>query len=106
MFGSMKNVLDHDWYSKADNHIIKLSSEKNETKWKIFSIYRIKTTNDYLQTSFNNNNEFQSFLDLTSKRSTYKFDVNLKTTDKILTLSTCYNETEKVVLHAKLILDT
>ena len=106
MFGSMKNVLSHNWYSKKDNHIIKIYSEKKEIKWEVFSVYRIKTTDDYLQTSFNNVGEFQSFLDLTKKRSIYNFNIRPDENDKILTLSTCYNETEKVVLHAKLISGT
>ena len=36
-------------------------------------------------------------------RSEYKFDVSLNEEDKILTLSTCYKENDRVVLHAKLI---
>ena len=36
-------------------------------------------------------------------RSEYKFNVLLNKEDKILTLSTCYNDNERVVLHAKLI---
>ena len=103
MFGSMKNVLDRDWYSKADNHIIKIYSEKKKTEWKVFSAYRIKTTDDYLQTSFNDDDKFQSFLGLINNRSIYNFETHTGKNDKVLTLSTCYNETEKVVLHAKLI---
>lgn len=102
MFGSMKNALSHDWYSKADNYIIRVYAEKKETKWKVFSVYRIKTTDDYLQTSFNKAGEFQSFLDLITGRSIYNFKTPPDKNDKILTLSTCYNEAEKVVLHAKL----
>ena len=36
-------------------------------------------------------------------RSKFKFDVSLNEEDKILTLSTCYNNNEKMVVHAKLI---
>lgn len=35
-------------------------------------------------------------------RSSHNFNTNINENDKILTLSTCYNN-EKVVLHAKLI---
>ena len=37
------------------------------------------------------------------KRSVHNFNVNVSNNDKILTLSTCYNKSDKVVLHAKLI---
>ena len=36
-------------------------------------------------------------------RSYYKFDADVNSTDKILTLSTCYGNTKKLVVHAKLI---
>ncbi len=63
----------------------------------------IKTTNDYLQTSFNNDKEFIDFINLLKKRSRYNFNVLLDANDKIITLSTCYNNSEKLVVHAKLI---
>ena len=37
------------------------------------------------------------------KRRAYNFDTTINEEDKILTLSTCYNNTDKVVLHAKLV---
>ena len=33
----------------------------------------------------------------------YNFNTNLSASDQILTLSTCYSETEKMIIHAKLI---
>ena len=36
-------------------------------------------------------------------RSSYDFNTKINSNDKILTLSTCYNDSDKVVLHAKLI---
>ena len=47
--------------------------------------------------------EYQLFLNTLQKRSAYNFNTSLNETDRILTLSTCYNEKEKVVMHAKLI---
>lgn len=105
MFGTMKNVLNYKWYSQSANHIIKLDTEKKETKWKVFSIYSITTTDDYIKTTFANTVEYMTFLDLITNRSIYKFKVDVGKNDKILTLSTCYNKTEKIVLHAKLILN-
>ena len=37
------------------------------------------------------------------ERSVHDYKVNLSAKDKIITLSTCHNETDKIVLHAKLI---
>ena len=36
-------------------------------------------------------------------RSSYNFNTNVTSTDNILTLSTCYNNSDKMVVHAKLI---
>ena len=103
MFGSLRNILNSSWYNNTNNHIIKLSTPTENTLWQVFSVYHIKTTNDYIQTEFASDEEYQSFLDMLKGRSAVTFDTSLNTTDKILTLSTCYNKTDKVVMHAKLI---
>jgi len=103
MFGTLKNIISSNWYSNKDNHIIRLSAEYENTLWQVFSVYKIETTNDYLQTSFSTKADYQSFLEKIKSRSALNFDVSLNPEDKILTLSTCYNKTEKVVMHAKLI---
>ena len=103
MFGSLRNILNSSWYNNTNNHIIKLSTPTENTLWQVFSVYHIETTNDYIQTEFTSDEEYQSFLDMLKGRSAVTFDTSLNTTDKILTLSTCYNKTDKVVMHAKLI---
>ena len=103
MFGTLKNVLTKDWYNNKNNHVIKLSTAKENTLWQIFSVYSIKTENYYITTDFNNDDEFNIFIDTITKRSKYKFDSIVSTNDTILTLSTCHNKNEKIVVHAKLI---
>ena len=103
MFGSLRNILNSSWYNNTNNHIIKLSTPTENTLWQVFSVYHIETTNDYIQTEFTSDEEYQTFLDTLKGRSAVIFDTTLNTTDKILTLSTCYNNRDKVVMHAKLI---
>ncbi len=103
MFGSLKNLLKSSWLKNTDNHIIKLSTEYQNTLWQIFSVYHIPTTGDYLTTVFATKEEYQEFLDTMKSRSVYQFKTTVSATDKILTLSTCYNDKEKLVVHAKLI---
>ena len=43
------------------------------------------------------------FINLIKGRSINNFGVDVTTNDKILTLSTCANNTTKIVIHAKLI---
>lgn len=66
-------------------------------------MYHIPTTSDYLQTDFYNDTEYQEFLDMLKNRSGHNFNTNVTSNDNMLTLSTCYNNTDKMVVHAKLI---
>ncbi len=103
MFGSLKDVKSENWLSNKDNHIIKLSTEKNSTLWQVFSIYTITTTSDYLVTNFDNKKDHKDFIKMLVNRSIYNFNIEVTTNDKILTLSTCNGNNQKMVLHAKLI---
>ena len=103
MFGSLRKVLTNGWLDNTNNHVIKLSTEIENTLWQVFSVYVIPTTNDYIQVNFNNNEEFLEFGNKLLNRSNFDFKTSINKNDKILTLSTCYNDDKKTVLHAKLI---
>ena len=103
MFGNLRKILTNGWLNNQDNHVIKISTESENTLWQIFSVYRIPTTSDYLKTRFVSDKEFQQFINLISSRSNYNFNTSVSVEDRIITLSTCYNDNDKVVVHAKLI---
>ena len=103
MFGSLKNILTSGWLNNSSNYVVKLSTETENTLWQVFSVYRIPTTSDYLQIGFTDNEEFLNFANMLKDRSSFDFGTTVSENDKILTLSTCYNNDDKVVLHAKLI---
>lgn len=103
MFGSLRNVLTNNWLKDTNNYVIKISTETENSLWQIFSTYHLPTTSDYLQTNFNNDNEFQDFINMIISRSSYNFNTSVSVNDYILTLSTCYNNSDKMVVHAKLI---
>ncbi len=103
MFGSLRNILTSGWLNNTNNHVIKLSTEYEDTLWQVFSVYRIPTTNDYIRVDFKNTYNFLEFANTLKNRSAYNFNTTLQENDNILTLSTCYNDSDKVVLHAKLI---
>lgn len=103
MFGSLSKVLKSSWHNNKDNHIIRLSTDTENTLWQIFSVYKIPEESYYITTNFNNNEEYNNFLNTIKQRSIHNFNTNLDTNDKILTLSTCYSDTERTVVHAKLI---
>jgi len=56
-----------------------------------------------LQIDFYTDSEFKVFTNRLIDRSAYNFNTKVNETDNILTLSTCYNESERMVVHAKLI---
>ena len=104
MFSTLKNVLDSNWYNNQNNLNINFSIKDMEYTWKIFSIYTIEVTSDYLYTEFNTDNDYFNFLQKLKDRSINKFNEELSSDDKILTLSTCYKDDKhRVVVHAKLI---
>lgn len=103
MFGSLKNILSSGWLNNQDNYVVKISTESENTLWQVFSIYHIETTNDYIQTSFLDENDFNNFVNLIKTRSSYNFNTPINKNDSILTLSTCYGTSQRVVLHTKLI---
>ena len=104
MFGTLSDTLKDEWFNDYNNHVVKISTENENSLWQIFSIYHIKTNNDYTQIIFKDNSEFMAFINTITKRSYYNFNTDISFDDKILTLSTCYKgDNEKMVLHAKLI---
>lgn len=103
MFGSLSKVLKESWYKNKDNHIIRISTPTENSSWQIFSVYKIKSETYYITTDFNTDNEYEKFLTTIKNRSKYNFNTNISTNDKIITLSTCYSNTERTVVHAKLI---
>ena len=103
MFGSLKNILKSSWLNDTNNFVVKLSTETENTLWQVFSVYHIPTTSDYIQVNFSSNKEFSNWTTMLINRSSYNFNTSVNENDNVLTLSTCYNDNEKVVLHAKLI---
>ena len=103
MMGSLSKVLRSEWYNNKDNHIIRISLENENTLWQIFSVYKIKTETYYITTNFNSDDDYMEFLNTIKDRSLYDFKTTLSKDDKVLTLSTCYSDDERTVVHARLI---
>ncbi len=106
MFGTLYKVNSSNWYKNEENQIIEFDTLYGKMKWKIFSIYKINVTNDYLITNFSTDEKYQNFIDMITDRSIYTFNTPVSTKDKILTLSTCSNNgTKRLVIHAVLLSD-
>ena len=103
MFGTLRNILTSGWLNNPDNFTVRTVNDSESALWQVFSVYKIPTTSDYIQTVFNGNDEFGRFANLLRQRSQHDFNTTVSGTDNILTLSTCFSSSERVVLHAKLI---
>ena len=102
MFGSLKNILNSDWYDNEENTYITLYTENEKCTYKVFSIYKIESEDYYIKTEFSKEDEFEKFLETLKKRSIKNFNIDISKKDSILTLSTCANNNKyRVVLHAK-----
>lgn len=103
MFGDLKNALDYGWYTSPNNQIITFNTLNKEMKWKIFSVYRSDAVTDYLKVDFYNDEQFMNYINTSKSKSIYDFKVDVKFTDKILTLSTCSGNNRRLVVQAVLI---
>ena len=104
MFGTLYKVYYSSWYKNKENQTIKFDTLYGEHEWKIFSIYKVKKTNDYLQVNFGSDEEWLEFINMVKDRSVYNFGVDVKPEDKIITLSTCSSTRDtRLVVHAVLV---
>lgn len=103
MFGSLYKTQYPAWYQNRSNHIIRISTPSVNMSYQIFSVYKIEEESYYIQTDFTSDDVYLEFLNTIKKRSKYDFNVVLGESDKIITLSTCANDKERYVVHAKLI---
>ena len=105
MFGTLKNVLTNNWQQTDNNLIITLVTEKDTYYYKVFSTYEIIPEDYYLKTEFKDTNEFDRFINKIKDRSNYNYNIEVNSSDKILTLSSCtIGGKTRVVLHAKKII--
>ena len=94
--------------SKIPNKSPMISLERNSDKcvhiqYRSYDLYDDIPIAKYIRNDFNNNDEFTRWAQMLLNRSDYNFNTTINENDNILTLSTCYKNNEKVVLHAKLI---
>lgn len=102
MFGTLKDVLKKEWYDTSENQYITFETEDKTEIYQVFSVYQIKAEDYYIKTDFNNDKEFEDFINTIKSRSIKDFKNEVTKADNIITLSTCGNDNRyRVVLHAK-----
>ena len=102
MFGTLNKVGKKAWYQNIKENLITYSDINKEMKWEVFAAYTVPVTDDYLVTNFSTDEEFNKFIQMIRGRSVINSDLEIKSTDKILTLSTCADINTRFVVHAVL----
>lgn len=104
VFGSLKNALTEKWQKNQENFIIWISTPTQNMIYQIFSIYTVPSESYYIQTDFSTVEEKQKWIDTMVKRNTSIANTEVTVNDKIITLSTCQNNTGgRIVVQAKLV---
>lgn len=104
VFGSLKNALTKKWQENKENYIIWISTPNENMVYQIFSIYTIESEGYYIKTKFNTVQEKEQWINTMKSRNITKETPEVTVNDKILTLSTCLNNTGgRIVVQAKLI---
>jgi SrtB family sortase len=109
MFGQLPSYTNID-FAKANPHIY-FSTDENEGIWRVFCVAYVELSPNFNYNAPNPNKaEYEALLKSFQERSMYDFDVDLQTSDRILTLSTCtrqYNagSQQRYIVVARLLRD-
>ncbi len=90
MFASIRNYDKQEYYDAHPKMYI--NTPDGNYRVEIFSGYITDADSDTYTISFNNNDEYQAYLDKMVSQSVFKSDVKPTAEDKIVTLSTCTYE--------------
>ena len=113
MFGQLNFFQKIDTLSGSS--VITFNTIYGDYQWKIFAVFMSNTDSklgyvfDYLQTDFNSDAAFDSFVSEAKARSMFNIPVDVKPGDKLLSLSTCAYElpdgAERLVIMARRVRD-
>lgn len=107
LFSQLKKYLNIN-HAKANPYIY-FSTPKSEMVWQVFAVFYTDVSFNYIEPN-PSNADFINIITDARKRSTFNFDVDVTSNDKILTLSTCtytidpnYPNDYRFVIMAKLL---
>ncbi len=103
MFHNLKSYAEEECFKNS--RIIRFDTLYKDHEWEVFSAYVTGTEFNYIETSFDSDDEWLGFINELQKKSLYQTDVALNADDVVLTLSTCSYEFDgaRFVVHARLI---
>lgn len=96
MFADLMKYSELNFYK--EHPIIKFDTIKENSDWKIISIFKTNTLPEhgkifnYIITDFDSNSEFLKYVGEVRKRSLLNIPVDVNQNDRLITLSTCSSE--------------
>lgn len=104
MFSNLSNFLTDSWSFENENAYFYFATESASYKAQIFSVYMMKASKLFMSNNFNDDTEYQNYIQELKDLSINEFNVEVLTSDKMITLCTCDNTNQnRIVVHAKLI---
>ncbi|WP_394883285.1 class B sortase [Clostridium baratii] len=102
MFQNLMKFKDEEFW-KENNKII-LTIDGKTYEYEIFSSYISNAKDIDLKTNFENDDEYLKYIDDIKKKSIFHRDMNIKSNDRIITLSTCSYEKDdaRMIIHGRL----
>ena len=104
MFGELANFKDESFFK--NNNLIEVEYKNKTYTYEVFSVYVADlSSDDYLKVEFNDDSDFEDYINYITNRSMYDSDVNVSSDDKIITLYTCSYEFDnaRTIVHGKLV---
>lgn len=86
-FTPLLNYKNKEFFN--EHQIIEMSTLKGNYRWQIFTVYVTDTDFFYIDTNFEDANEYKEFLSTVKSKSMYDTNQDITENDTILTLSTC-----------------
>lgn len=104
MFSQLEYFKEKDFFEK--NKYIEIILPECETlRYEIFSVYTTNTSDNYLKTSFDSEEDYKEFLESICDKSLFPSSIEVSVRDKIITLSTCSYEYKdaRTVIYGRLV---
>lgn len=103
MFGEVLNFKKEEFFK--ENNLITIEYKGKTYTYEVFSTFVADLSKDNLKISFDDDEDYQDYIDYLKDRSLFDSDIEVSSNDRIITLYTCSYEFEdaRTLAHAKLI---
>lgn len=103
MFNNILKFKDESFFKQ--NNKIYISTDIQDYIYEVFSVYTVDAGYDYLVTEFDDDKSFINYINDIKSNSLFNSNLEVNSSDTIITLSTCSYEFKdaRTVVHAKLI---